>query len=209
MNIYKNKWFFTHLAGECVRVPVCLWKFPFFLTRRVLYVGDVITPNKNNSKKLYSEDHFPIGQLNIRYTWENIFNKNAFQWDAYRPLVDHIPACTGQEGCVCIPACTRQGVCVSQHVLGRGVSAQGVSARGLGVCLGGVCPQECLPGGCLPTKGVYLEGGVCPHGSVCPGEVSAQGVADTTPLWTDRHLWKHNLRKLCLRAVKNYISNSQ
>ena len=21
--------------------------------------------------------------------------KNAFQWDAYRPLVDHIPACTG------------------------------------------------------------------------------------------------------------------
>ena len=24
----------------------------------------------------------------------------------------------------------------------------------------------------------------------------------TTPLWTDTHLWKHNLRKLCLRAVK-------
>ena len=25
-----------------------------------------------------------------------IFHKNAFQWDAYRPLVDHIPACTVQ-----------------------------------------------------------------------------------------------------------------
>ena len=32
-------------------------------------------------------------------------NKNAFQWDAYRPLVDRIPACTWQEG--------GDGVCVS------------------------------------------------------------------------------------------------
>ena len=27
-------------------------------------------------------------------------NKNTFQWDAYCPLTDHIPACTAQEGCV-------------------------------------------------------------------------------------------------------------
>ena len=46
-------------------------------------------------------------------------NKNAFQWDAYRPLVDCIPACTGKG--VCIPACTRQG----------------------GVCPGGVCLGVC------------------------------------------------------------------
>ena len=46
-------------------------------------------------------------------------NKNAFQWDAYHPLVDRIPVCTGQR------------VYVSQHALGRGVSAQGgVYARG-------------------------------------------------------------------------------
>ena len=38
--------------------------------------------------------------------------KNAFQWDAYRPLVDRIPACTVQEG-----------------------SAQGVSASGPGGCI--------------------------------------------------------------------------
>ena len=25
------------------------------------------------------------------------------------------------------------------------------------------------------------------------------------PLWTDRHLWKHNLRKLHLRAVKTWL----
>ena len=43
-------------------------------------------------------------------------NKIAFQWDAYRPLVDRIPACTSQEG---------GGVCPEE-----GVSAQGgVSAQ--------------------------------------------------------------------------------
>ena len=45
-------------------------------------------------------------------------NKNAFQWDAYRPLVDRIPACTAQEG----------------------VSTQGVSVQGGGGV--GVCPGE-------------------------------------------------------------------
>ena len=45
-------------------------------------------------------------------------NKNAFQWDAYRPLVDRIPACTAQ----------------------KGVSTQGVSAQGGVYPGGGVCP---------------------------------------------------------------------
>ena len=44
-------------------------------------------------------------------------NKNAFQWDVHHPLVDCIPACTGQG--VCIQACTGQG----------------------GVCPGGVYPS--------------------------------------------------------------------
>ena len=35
--------------------------------------------------------------------------------------------------------------------------------------------------------GVYVRGGLCPGGLCLP--------------WTDRHLWKHNLRKLRLRAV--------
>ena len=39
--------------------------------------------------------------------WQWQWNKNAFQWDAYRPLVDRIPACTDQ------------GVCVSQHAMGQ------------------------------------------------------------------------------------------
>ena len=61
-------------------------------------------------------------------------NKNAFQWDAYRPLVDRIPARTGQGGCVSQHALGR-GVCVSQYALGKGgvclgVSPQGVSAGG-------------------------------------------------------------------------------
>ena len=56
-------------------------------------------------------------------------NKNAFQWDAHHPLVDRIPACTGQEGgCMpactgwgCISACTGQGVCIPACT-GQGLS---------------------------------------------------------------------------------------
>ena len=42
-------------------------------------------------------------------------NKNAFQWDAYRPLVDHIPACTVQGK---VWRCLPRG-CVSQHAMGQ------------------------------------------------------------------------------------------
>ena len=82
-----------------------------------------------------------------------------------------------QEECIPvgrIPACTGQGC----------VSAWGVSAWG-GVCLGG-----CLPGGSA-HGGLSAQGGVCPR----------RGWQTPPPLWTDRHLWKHNLRKLRLRAV--------
>ena len=46
--------------------------------------------------------------------------------------------------------------------------------------------------GCtFPGVGVYLS-----------GRCTCWGVpAQVVPPWTDRHLWKHNLRKLCLRAV--------
>ena len=45
---------------------------------------------------------------------KQVINKIAFQWDAYRPLVDRVPACTARG---CQP---------------RGVSGQGVSVRGYG-----------------------------------------------------------------------------
>ena len=117
---------------------------------------------------------------------------------------------------------------VSQHAMCRGVSAQrGCLSRGgvcpeAGVCPegggvsasgpGGVCPEGCLPRGVCP-------GGVCP-GRCLPREVSAQrGVSASDPgggipacngadppPWTDRNLWKHNLRKLRLRTVINIKS---
>ena len=88
----------------------------------------------------------PLNLLNFVRTkgkWNFHQDKYAFQWDAYRPLVDCIPACTVCGGGGCIPACTGQGVCVypSMHWAGR------VSGWG-GVCPGGgVCPKGCLPGG--------------------------------------------------------------
>ena len=54
---------------------------------------------------------------------------------------------------------------VSQHALGRGVSAQG-----------GVCLRGCLP------EGVSARGGVC------RGDVSQHAMGQSPHLWTDRHL---------------------
>ena len=70
---------------------------------------------------------------------KNRGNKNGFQWDAYHPLDDRIPACTGQ------------GVYSSNHWVGGIYLGGELSAQG-GVCpRGGVCPGVCVcPGGCLP-----------------------------------------------------------
>ena len=101
---------------------------------------------------------------------ERLNDKNAFQWDAYRPLVDHIPACT-----------------VARFEMYRGVYLPGVPAQGIparGVYLpwgvlylprGVYLPGVYLPGGLqyLP-RGVYLPEGTCP------------GIP--LPLRTDRHL---------------------
>ena len=76
-------------------------------------------------------------------------------------------------------------------------------------CAGGVSAWW----GCLPGGFVCL-GGLSAHGGVCPGVSAQRGVflggvypsmqwGDTLPLWTDKHLWKHNLRKIHLRTVKS------
>ena len=96
-----------------------------------------------------------------------------------------------------------------------GVSGQvGVSAEG--VAGGGVCPGGCLPGRCHVTYPIIhlMLPVCCLHTNWDPATVELliycwlimwparyTGI-DTLPLlWTDRHLWKHNLRKLRLRAV--------
>ena len=88
---------------------------------------------------------------------------------------------------------------------------------GGGTCLGGVTAQRGVPawgvylprgvpaGGCTCPGGVPARGGgTCPVGVPAGGCVSQHALGLTPPLWTDRHLWKHNLRKLRLRAVINH-----
>ena len=85
-----------------------------------------------------------------------MLNKNAFQSDAYRPLVDHIPACTGQGA-----------MYPSMHWVG--------GVYQVGGCL--------FPGGCLVLgDGAWSQGGVCP-GDVA--DTPAGPEADT-PLPVDR-----------------------
>ena len=58
---------------------------------------------------------------------------------------------------------------------------------------------ECLPGGGLPRGCVYLPGGVCPGGSVCPGAVHL------LPLFVDRQTdtcKNITFLQLLLRTVK-------
>ena len=116
------------------------------------------------------------------------YHKNAFQWDAYRPLVDRIPACTVAGGvpawgctclgggCTCLGGgCTcPEGGCIclgavpARGYLPGGVPAWGVPARGVPV-QGGVSARVYLPGGCTCQGGVmYLPGGTC-LGGTCPG----------------------------------------
>ena len=59
-------------------------------------------------------------------------NKNAFQWDAFRPLADRIPACialgvSAQEGCVFL-----RGVCPGRRGRVGGWVCPGGSAQGGG-----------------------------------------------------------------------------
>ena len=77
-------------------------------------------------------------------------HKNAFQWDAYCPLVDRIPACIVQGG-------VYPGRCLPMGCL----------PKGGGVCSGWVVSAQggwCLPGGnALATgKGMHssLEGSI-------------------------------------------------
>ena len=73
--------------------------------------------------------------------------------------------------------------------------------------------QECIPVGCVPSAHwLYLvvsARGCAYH--ACPPATHAPGTyarplpctpPTMQPLWTDRYLWKHNLRKLRLWAVK-------
>ena len=79
-------------------------------------------------------------------------NKNAFQYDAYRLLVNSIPACIAGGS---VPAwgcsCPGEFTCWGCTCPGAGVPAQGGYA-----CPGGViergctCQGVCLPGGYLP-----------------------------------------------------------
>ena len=80
----------------------------------------------------------------------------------------------------CISACTGQGVYPRMH-------------------------WGCIPA-CTGQGGICPGGGVCPRGWGCgrhpPWDKRQTPTPPPPSRWTDRHLWKRNLRNLRLRAVK-------
>ena len=100
---------------------------------------------------------------------------------------------------------------VSQHALHRG---GGVSQNALcrGVCIP-ACTRGCTWWGGVPAGGVPAQGGCKSLGAYLPRGVPVWGVSlhamgQTHLMWTDRHLWKHNLCKLRLRAVNILSTNT-
>ena len=127
-------------------------------------------------------------------------NKNAFQWDAYRPLVDRIPACTVAWGCTCqggvhtqrgvyllgvyLPGwctCQRWSVPVQRVYLHRGCTHPGgCICQGVYLPGGCTCQGVYLPRGCT-RQGVYLTGGYLPRRCTCPGVYLSGGTCPGIP----------------------------
>ena len=70
--------------------------------------------------------------------------------------------------------------------------------------------QECIPVGCIPPAWYHM--GSLPDRDPAldrdpPGQRPPPQPLDRDPplLWTDKHLWKHYLRKLRLRAETSYF----
>ena len=78
-----------------------------------------------------------------------IVNKNAFQWDAYHPLVDHIPAST-----------VAGGTCPEWYLLGA-------VPGGWVYLAGGVPAQGGVPARDVPDFGCTCWGCTCQRGSPC------------------------------------------
>ena len=103
----------------------------------------------------YSSRCLHLVFINIT-AWNTVYNKNAYQYDAYRPLVDRM-----------------------LESASRGVSAPGVSVPegllpGGGVCLEGVC-----------FRGVSAPGGSAPGGSAPRGGCIPACTETDTPLLTE------------------------
>ena len=58
--------------------------------------------------------------------------------------------------------------------------------------------QEYIPVGCVLPALYHGAGGLCPVSDRDPWTETSP---DRDPVSIDKHLWKHNLRKLCLGAV--------
>ena len=118
--------------------------------------------------------HMPWATTHTKHSSITRTNKNAFQQDAHRRLVDHIPACIAggylpggipAQGGYLPGGLPAQGVGV--YLLGC-VPAQGACTFPWGVYVpgwvyvpGGYLPRGTCQGG-EPTQGVYLPGGTCP-----------------------------------------------
>ena len=107
----------------------------------------------------------------------------------------HNSVCNEQQECIpvgCVPSAA-VAVC-----WGGGACSRGMPGRGGCLLLGGACSRGPY------SQGDAWLGGGCSQGGSDPGGVVSQHALRQTPLWTDTHLLKHNLRNFV--ADGNYVS---
>ena len=127
------------LASSCIPSLIVSSKLHRFVHKTCTSLHTLLILSKEHLFDKLTTPNSIILKLYLKFK----LNKIAFQWDTYHPLVDRIPACTGQ-GDVCPGGCVPRG-CLPRGGVCRGVSAQEVSAQG--VSIWGVSAWGCLPKG--------------------------------------------------------------
>ena len=134
----------------------------------------------------------------IAFLWiffQLILNKNAFQYDAYRSLVDRMPESASRR------------VCSEGGLLGGGCLLWGFCFRGC-LLLGGVCSRGVSAPGGSALGAVSALGGVSSQGGVCSGGLCMLGYQTPSVNRMTNRCKNITLATTSLRPVTRQIYNT-
>ena len=149
---------------------------------------------KNNLKK-YKSSNFTMRSTYQRQILNNYTSKAKIVGVSMASQMEPVKLFYKQE---CIPV----GCVPPTHWPYVVVHVRGVHGSGACVAGGHEWQGACVVGKGMRGRGCAWQGGCMVCVCVAGGCMEGGHTWHKHPLWTDRHLWKHNLLKLRLRAVK-------